>query len=485
MVTSDSKFKKSLIKLFRDTFPDLVSCEVVDVKESYRLPTKKIKVPIKEHPFQINLFPDGKTLHIYPEKPLAEIEEGQSSNSFILLDPDSYYNNKVSGFYRLSDGDNIIIGGKDAQQRAFLNIPKELPARKLSITNIEGELVFKSLVNNPQSCIAPLLKDKKVNQLINWRLEKLARIKELFGGPIELLAPEEALKLIREVNQIVQDEKHRPKDSLGKPGGVVHLPDKSTVVLLGDLHAKADNLLTLLSQNSYLEALENGTAFLIMIGDAVHPEGEVELDEMKSSMLMMDLIFKLKARFPNQVYYLRGNHDSFSKEIAKGGIPQGMLWEQALINTRGEEYRDQMALFYEQIPYLIYSNSFISCHAAAPISSIELDNLINIRQEPKLINELINNRLKRPSRPSGYSKGDVKRLKKSLGVDQSVPFIVGHTPLSTDETIWENVDDIKNHYILYSSDLHWLGVIAQLGDNLYPFLYPVEPVTAAINSSLN
>jgi len=481
VVTSDSKFKKSLIKLFRDTFPELVSCEVVDVKESYRLPTKKIKVPIKEHPLQLNLFPDGKSLHIYPEKPLAATEESQSS-SYILLDPDSYYNNKVSGFYRLSDGDNIIIGGKDAQQRAFLNVTKELPARKLSITNTEGELIFKSLVDNPQSCIAPLLKDKKVNQLINWRLEKLKRLRALFGDPIELLPADEALKLIREVNQIMQDEERRPKDSLGKPGGVVHLPDKSTVVLLGDLHAKADNLLTLLSQNSYLEALENGNAFLIMIGDAVHPEGEVELDEMKSSMLMMDLIFKLKVRFPNQVYYLRGNHDSFSKEIAKGGIPQGMLWEQELINTRGEEYRDQMALYYQQLPYLIYSSSFVSCHAAAPTSSVELDNLINIRQEPKLINELINNRLKRPNRPSGYSKGDIKRLKKCLGIDQSVPFIVGHTPLSTDETIWENVDDIKNHYILYSSDEHWLGVIAQVGDHLYPFRYPVEPVTASINA---
>ena len=145
------------------------------------------------------------------------------------------------------------------------------------------------------------------------------------------------------------------------------------------------------------------------------PEGEVALDEMESSMLIMDLIFKLKVRFPRQVFYLRGNHDSFSEEIAKGGIPQGLLWEQELISSRGDEYRDEMERFYNQLPYLVYSNNFVSCHAAAPTTSIELDNIINIMQQPKLINELINNRLQRPNRPAGYTKGDIKRLKKCLG----------------------------------------------------------------------
>lgn len=482
MVSSDSKVKKSLIKFFRNTFSELNSCEVVDVKESYRLPTSKVKVQITEHPFQLNLFPDGKSLHLYPERALDDDENNDGPKRFILFDPDSYYNNRISGFYRLNDGDKIILGGKDAEQRAFLNISKETPARKLSIANEDGELIFKALVNNPQSCIAPLLKDKKVNQLVNWRLSKLKRIKEYFGGPIELLPKAEALSLIREVNRILEDEAYRPKDTRGKPGGVVHLPDESSVIILGDLHAKSDNLLTLLSQNSYLEALENGTASLVLIGDAVHPEGEVPLDEMQGSMLIMDLIMKLKVRFPQQVFYLRGNHDSFSEEIAKGGIPQGLLWEQELISSRGTEYRDEMARFYDQLPYLIYSTNFVSCHAAAPTTRTELDDLINLLQQPKLINELINNRLQRPNRPAGYTKGDVKRLKKCLDIDPDVPFIVGHTPLSNDDTIWENVDEIKNHHILYSSDTRWVGVMAQIGNKLYPFRYPVEQVSKRINA---
>jgi len=480
MTPSDSKVKKSLLKLLRSTFSEMVECEVVDVKESYRLPSNKVKVNINEYPFQLNLFPDGKTLHLYPERALDEKAEKNSPKRFILFDPDSYYN-QVSGFYRLDDGDKITLGGKNAEQRAFLNISEDTPARKLSITNNKGELVFKSHINNPQSCISPLLKDKKVDRIINSRLKKLKRIKSIYGGPIEQLPNNEALSLIREVNSIMENEAYRPKNSQGRPGGLIHLPDDSTVIILGDLHAKSDNLLTALSQNSYLEALEDGTASLVILGDAVHPEGEVALHEMKSSMLIMDLIFKLKVQFPKQVFYMRGNHDSFSEEIAKGGIPQGLLWEKELNSVRGNEYRKEMERLYNQLPYLIYSNNFISCHAAAPTTKTSINDIIDIDSHPKLKNELVNNRLKRPNRPAGYGKSDVKRLKKCLGINQEVPFIVGHTPMSTDDTIWENVADIENHHVLYSSDTHWVGVMAQINNKIYPFLYPVESVLNTIN----
>jgi hypothetical protein len=60
-----------------------------------------------------------------------------------------------------------------------------------------------------------------------------------------------------------------------------------------------------------------------------------QLREMQSSMLLMDLIFRLKLRFPRQVFYVRGNHDSFSEDIAKDGIPQGLLWAKELGDQRG------------------------------------------------------------------------------------------------------------------------------------------------------
>jgi len=194
-------------------------------------------------------------------------------------------------------------------------------------------------------------------------------------------------------------------------------------------------------------------------------------------MAIMDLIFKLKVHYPEQLFYLRGNHDSFSDVLAKGGIPQGMLWEKALMNYRGIEYLDEMKRFYRRLPYLAYSNHFVTCHAAPPTSSVDLNDLINIRDNGVLIHEVINNRLRKSNRPAGYTKSDVKRLRKCLGVSPDTPVIVGHTVISSEDTIWEEVGGIENHTVLYSSDSNWVGLMIQIKSKFYPFVYPAERLT--------
>ena len=474
--------RKLLKKLFKSAFPNLFWSEEVNIKDTYQLSDKKkIKVHIRDYPFQINLYPDDKALHLYPEPSLNCSSDSVATNSYILFDPDSFYSD-ICRFYRLQDDDTITLGGSDPEQRAILNISKKTPARTLSISNEDGWLTFKSHVPNPGSSISPLFKDKKVKRVVNWRQKKLRRLREIFGNPIALLPPDEAIALLQKVNEILEHEKHRPRDKDGRPGGVVALPDESTTVIVGDLHAKVDNLLVVLSQNNFLEALDAGRATLVIIGDAVHPEGDTALDEMVSSMLMMDLIFKLKVHFPKQVFYLRGNHDSFSEEIAKHGIPQGLLWEKTLRKQRGKAYKKEMSRFYELLPYVAYSKHFVACHAAPPVSSTSLNKIINIRNNRKLYNELADNRLRQANRPAGYAKSDVKRFRKCLDLAKKTPLIVGHTCLSIDDTLWENVNDIENHFVVYSSDSKWVGLMAQIGDRLYPFRYPVEPMMSIINA---
>lgn len=480
MAKSNSKAKKTILKLLRHTFSDLIKCEEIDVKEAYRLPESKVKVSLKEHPFQINLYPDGKALHLYPEENL-DSSSGGSSGSYLLLDPDTYFT-EVSGFYRLEDEDKITLGGNDNEQRAFLHISKDNPRRKLSISNNDGALVFKSHVENPKSCISPLLKEKKVSRVIDWRRKKLQRLRKLFDGEIRQLPGDEALSLLQKVNQIMENEVYRAKDKSGKPGGIVELPDDATVFILGDLHTKTDNLLTVLTQNGFLEALEDKRACFVILGDAVHSEEPGSYDEMDSSILIMDVILQLKAAFPEQVFYLRGNHDSFSQEIAKGGVPQGLMWEKSLVKSRGKTYRKEMERLYDLLPYVVYSRSFIACHASPPTSAASKEMLINIRSHPKLARDIINTRVMRPGRPSGYTKGDVKRFRKLMHVSENTPVIVGHTPLSMDETLWEKAGEIENHYVAYGSDKEWVGVMTQIGDQFYPLRYRVEPITSLINS---
>lgn len=467
------KPKVGLVKRLMEALSDLEECEDIELDDVYKLTNKKIRIPVKEYPLQIFLAPDGKALHLYPEINLAAPKS--STGRFILFDPQRFFS-ETSGFIRLYEGDEIILGDGSPVQRTLIENQDSRDACRVRIRNKDGGLVFKNLAPVPSACLSPLVNKKEINQILLQRRRKLRRIRKLFGGPPQTLPKADGLKAIEQVNQILADEAYRPRNRQGHPGGVLQLPDDLAPVILGDLHGKVDNLLSALSQSGILDDLEAGKACLLLLGDAVHCEEPGQYAEMDDSLLIMDVIFQLKLAFPEQVFYIRGNHDSFSEEIAKGGVPQGALWEKKLLDSRGKAYRDAMQTFYRRLPYLAYSSRFVACHAAAPTSKPNLQALIDILEHPKLRKELTNNRLYRPHRPGGYTKGDVKRLRQTLGVAPDTPFIVGHTPLTNDETLWENVGQIDNHFVLYSAADNWVGVMALIQGQMHPLLFPSDPI---------
>lgn len=480
MVKDNPKELKGFIKRLQDSFSRLTKCEEMDLKEAYRLDEKKIRLRLENYPVQLNIGADGQALHIYPEQPIKNSKKKFQGENYIIFNPKRYYKGE-SGFLRINAGKKLTLGKGKQDQKDLLNLSQNISERHLSIANDGGRLTFKSLDEKYGSCISPLLKDKHLNRVRKWRLAKLKRLRAIVGGPIKLESPDDALSLIRSVNKLMEKDPCREKDSDGRPGGVVELPKNVTPLLVGDLHAKADNLLVVLSQTGFLKALKKGTAALIILGDAVHCEDEGKLEEMESSMLTMDLIFHLKLRFPKQVFYLRGNHDSFSAEIGKRGVPQGLLWKKALVKARGKEYRDEMARFYDQLPYIAYSKHFIACHAGPPTRSTSRKQLVNIRNYPKLMYEVTNNRIRRPNKPTGYFKSEIKKFRKYFGLSSDTPVIVGHTPMSCDDTLWERVGEIDNHYVIYASYDEWVAVMAQVGERVYPFRYPVERLIPLIN----
>ena len=95
------------------------------------------------------------------------------------------------------------------------------------------------------------------------------------------------------VIDLMEREPRQALDIDGKCGGVVALPNDLKPFFVGDLHARLDNLLVILTQNGFLDALEQGTAALIFLGDAVHSDEEGEEERMDSSVLMMDIVFRL------------------------------------------------------------------------------------------------------------------------------------------------------------------------------------------------
>ena len=481
MVKGIVKKRKSLLKLIKTAFSDLEQCEKIDLKDTYKLPKKKIMFPLENYPLQVHLGMDAHLLHLYPELPLSEHEDRFSEPNYILFDPENYYSS-ISGFYRLTDDDKITLGGDNTEQYAFLNTSKKLPEQQLSITNHEGKLTFKCHHPETGSCITPLLKEKNLNKINKWRSEKVTRLAKIVGDPLKQLSAEEDLNLIQKVNKILEHEVYREKDNNDQPGGVLSIPDKMIPFIIGDLHTQLDNLLTLLSQNNFLAALESGDACLIILGDAVHPEIDGKYDEMESSMTIMNIIFKLKIHFPKHVFYIRGNHDGFSEDIGKKGVPQGLLWAKQLKKSRGKDYKKEMQRFYDNLPYLAYSKHFICCHAGPPTSVVNLHALVNIKRYPNLIKDLLNRRLQNSSRMSGYNKSDIKKLRRCLNVGEQTPLIVGHTPMDDEETLWEDVGGISGHTIVYGGNPEKIGVMVRIGKNMYPLIYPVEPLTQLVSA---
>ena len=470
--------KRSFLRGLHKHFGGAYETVTPKVSERLRLSGKGLRIQGEEASFAIEM---GKqTLHVCPDQPLNP-RLRKPPYDYVVFDPERYYSGIAHGL-RLRPGETLRIDHRQEQQKLAFSHPKHAFRRHLQISHEENALGFRDPISELGTYLSILPDEQGSLRFEHHRARCLQRINELFGGPLIQLSPDGALSTLRAVNQLLQQEPYRKQDSLGNAGSVVELPRHLTPVIVGDLHAQINNLLKILSENSFLEALDRGEAALILLGDVVHPEGDGQLEEMDSSVLMMDLILKLKLAFPGQVFFIMGNHDSFSPDVMKGGVPQSILWEKRLTQLRGKEYCQELALFYRQSPLLVLSEDFVACHAGPPCSKVSLETLIEARQFPKLVHELTWNRIKSRSFPLGYRRGDVKRFRKSLGLDESVHFIVAHYPQSKEGTLWLNVDEIPNHHILYSARSDQVGLFTRVNGEMTPQIYPAEPLLEMVSS---
>lgn len=461
----------------RDLFFQADPKELVSLTGEPRLLVGRIRVVADAVPIQLDL--GGRSLWLGPDRQL-DGDQGVAKD-LVLVDREAYASG-AAGFLRIANGDKLRLGrGDEACQRLF-KFPKSVMKRQLEIANDDGRITINRLDPGGETYISRVEDAEAIAGPIKRRFAALKAIRQVFGGPIELLQPEEALVTLRRVNGILREEAYRPRDALGLPGGLLCLPDAPAPVIAGDLHANLDNLLKILSENALFESLCNGEANLVLLGDAVHPHGDEDLTQMDSSLLMLDLILKLKIRFPRNVFYLRGNHESFDESVGKAGVPQGTLLKRLAGKLRGQAYADALAEFFELLPYVARAKQFIACHGGPPRSDATASDLVNIRSRHRLGQELIWNRVRRPNHPGGYGKRHVNAFRTKLGVDEQTAFIVGHTPLSPDGTLWLDVGNIPNHHIVYSANPHNLAVFIGLGQDLVPLEYPAEALLDLTNA---
>jgi hypothetical protein len=470
--------KQSIWQTIRDYFRPQQETVTLDRSQKLRLSGKELRIPLSGYPeFRIEM---GKQiLHLCPNPGVATCHD-ESPYDFILFDPERFYT-RITHFERLSPGSTLAIDSKVEYQEQVFSSPRDAFRRHFSVSHTGDSLIFRDPISELGTYVSLTGESQEIPGLAVRRRSALMRIREIFGGPLEPLSPPEAITTLKQVNALLGNETGHQKDALGNPGGVLELPDNVTPLVVGDLHARIDNLLTVLSENAFLDSLEKGTAALVILGDAVHQDEPGKLEEMESSLLMMDLIFRLKLRFPDNVFFIVGNHDSFLHELMKRGIPQGLLWEKQVLSSRGEEYKTELELFYRQSPLVVLSKYFIACHAGPARRKISRQILVDAHQFPDIVHDMTWSRLRTTAFPAGYTRSDVHQFRKGLEVGSDTPFIVGHHPCSTDETLWLNVGQIKQHHVVVSSRSDHVGIFIGVDGKMVPQIYPAEPLTTWLN----
>jgi len=428
------------------------------------------------HPFQLTL---GNTrLEFHPDRPFTgELDNGD--REWIIHTGVDFFEGPPR-FLRIRPGESKTIGTSKKIQKQMFSFDGTVAERHLRVSNRRGELKIHPNVLEGTTVLSTIRRPRAV-----WvaRNENLIRLPTVLGRPLINYDDEEALSIIGQVNEILSQEVYRELNVDGVPGGIINFPDEMTVVILGDTHTRADNILRLLTEGGLLSSIEAGIASLVFLGDLVHSEEDGEAENMEPSLFILDLFCMLKLRFPENVFYVRGNHETYSHDVGKSGVPQGLLLRKHLKNRRGTEYADAVGDLFENLAFVVQGNGFAACHGAPVRTRVDRNTLVNIKRYPGIQFEIVWNRLRQSNRPAGYGKGSVKRFRKTLGLPKRSPIIVGHTPLSVNETVWLDVGGIKGHHVVYSAYTHRFGAMVLQDGQMTPIELVPEQALAFLNST--
>ncbi|HMB01428.1 MAG TPA: calcineurin [Spirochaetota bacterium] len=203
-------------------------------------------------------------------------------------------------------------------------------------------------------------------------------------------------ELLADVNNILNTElpAYRPLDSKKHPGGIINLAAERDTVIIPDIHARLDFLLSLIkadfnNRNGLLESIAADQTQLLFLGDIFHAEARAKKRwlaagreaaagftvhrhadiEMAESLSAYELVLGLKRVFPDKVHILKGNHENIKNSSRGGNFPFTKFTRESAITTAwvkkfyGEEIIGAMARVETGLPVLAVGINFMASHA--------------------------------------------------------------------------------------------------------------------------
>jgi hypothetical protein len=212
-----------------------------------------------------------------------------------------------------------------------------------------------------------------------------------------------------------EDEEIRPYNGAGRPGGLLYLHRNLPTVVVPDLHARMELVLSVLAEKdeqdvSALDRLAVGDLQILFLGDGFHAEGRAahrwqaaleefkggyrkhaHMDaEMRESLGVMEMVMSLKRNFPNHLHFLKGNHENIANEQGEGNYPflkfanEGLMVRIYMEHFYGEEILNTYAELEKSFPLLAVGGNFLASHAE-PAWFIPEREVIEYRRIPQVV----------------------------------------------------------------------------------------------------
>jgi len=302
-----------------------------------------------------------------------------------------------------------------------------------------------------------VLSEKQTKSLLSYLYDTYHKfIKVMLHDEQPVVKDTQSLSLPEKAIKIINESKYRSLDTEGRPGGLIEFNENIRPVIIGDLHGAFENLSGIVEKNK--DDLDQGRAYILILGDLVHDDEVGFLREMGPSLKVIDYVFNLIIKYPERIFILRGNHDTFDENLVRHGINQGAELLCHILEKRGIEFAKNVEIFFDSLPVFFIGGEFVAAHAGPVRGGITRDQLVNIRKYKTKYRELIWNRVNEfvGSIPNNkeYGESDIRATLKKINRSVQTTFIVGHNPrwVSEDDSgVWLNILGIKNHHVVYSS----------------------------------
>ncbi len=214
---------------------------------------------------------------------------------------------------------------------------------------------------------------------------------------------------------LFEEERLRPRDRRGLPGGLVYIDEAPYYVIVPDLHGRMDFFRALMGwrfrgERTLFRDLAEGQAQVICVGDAFHSEsrgrerwlcalGEYRngwkrhrcMDaEMRENLGLLEMLCLVKSWFPWNFHFLKGNHENIDNELGEGNYPfrkfaeEGDMVKSWVLRFYGEETLRRIYYWEKSLPLMAAGKDFLVTHCE-PGRSFDRDEVVNARFFPDVI----------------------------------------------------------------------------------------------------